>query len=166
LGILALVVTIAGAALLILLVRARAAQRTALSGGAAAPAYGPLPGKSQQLDWTEGRVMVPLAGPWSADAAAWPRPVLVDRARPERRYGLYGSMSVGRSRGNTIVLEHAAVSRRHARLDVEGGECWILDSGSTNGTFVNGRRVRGPQRLQHGDVVRFAEVEFLFADRG
>ncbi len=56
------------------------------------------------------------------------------------------------------------VSRQHARLLHLGEDWFIEDLGSTNGTFVNGIRVAAHQmqKLNHRDLVRFAEVELLF----
>jgi S1-C subfamily serine protease len=47
------------------------------------------------------------------------------------------------------------VSARHAEIRVEDGRALLLDAGSTNGTFVNGRRITGPTALASGDDVRF-----------
>ena len=51
---------------------------------------------------------------------------------------------IGRSRDNTLLLtesESPASSGRHAEALLEGGVWWIVDCGSTNGTYVNGTRV-------------------------
>jgi pSer/pThr/pTyr-binding forkhead associated (FHA) protein len=54
--------------------------------------------------------------------------------------------------------DHSNVSRLHAVLWRDGQRLYLRDVGSTNGTFVNGRRLpdRTPHELQVGDVVRFA----------
>jgi hypothetical protein len=57
----------------------------------------------------------------------------------------------------------AEVSGLHAELQLLGGELTIVDDGlSTNGTFVNGRRVRGRQRLSDGDRVRVGQTTLAF----
>jgi hypothetical protein len=59
-----------------------------------------------------------------------------------------------------------SLSRRHAKLLVEGGRCLLReDVGTTNGTFVNGERVRTgePVALKPGDKIRFGAVEVDFA---
>lgn len=59
-----------------------------------------------------------------------------------------------------------SLSRRHAKLLVEGGRCFLReDVGTTNGTFVNGERVRTgePVALKPGDKIRFGAVEVEFA---
>jgi predicted component of type VI protein secretion system len=66
-------------------------------------------------------------------------------------------ISIGRDSTNTIVINDAEVSRRHARMDLRGAAYVIQDLGSTNGTFVNGARIRGIQVLNSGDTVAFGE---------
>ncbi len=63
-------------------------------------------------------------------------------------------MTLGRSPSSDIVLPDVSVSKNHARIS-QDGEGWSLaDLGSTNGTWVNGERVR-EARLAKGDLVRF-----------
>jgi pSer/pThr/pTyr-binding forkhead associated (FHA) protein len=55
--------------------------------------------------------------------------------------------------GADVVLSEESVSRQHARFSHEDGALWVVDLGSTNGTFVNGTRLRDKARLAHGDRV-------------
>ena len=65
--------------------------------------------------------------------------------------------------GNDIVIPEPTISFMHARLIREQGQWRILNILSTNGTFVNGRKIiEAP--LWHGDRVRFGAVEFVFQD--
>jgi hypothetical protein len=66
-------------------------------------------------------------------------------------------ISIGRETTNTIVINDAQVSRRHARMELHGPTYMIQDLGSTNGTFVNGTRISGMQVLTPGDIVTFGE---------
>jgi S1-C subfamily serine protease len=72
---------------------------------------------------------------------------------------------IGRSRDNTLILtqsETPASSGHHADALVERGVWWIVDAGSTNGTYVNGARVeRG--RLRAGDLLSFGDDRFVVA---
>jgi len=72
------------------------------------------------------------------------------------------TVTIGRAPGNNFVVEHATVSRQHAVIKIEGEHLRLYDLGSTNGAFVNGKRVREPVALEDGDVVRLGEVEFIF----
>ncbi len=66
-------------------------------------------------------------------------------------------ITIGRDIGNTIVINDAEISRRHARMVMQAGSYVLEDLGSTNGTFVNGQRLIGPHVLRHGEVVMFGE---------
>ena len=63
-------------------------------------------------------------------------------------------LTVGRDRACTIVINHPAVSRRHARITSEGALLTLEDLKSANGTFVNNVRIERTA-LKAGDVVRF-----------
>jgi pSer/pThr/pTyr-binding forkhead associated (FHA) protein len=66
-------------------------------------------------------------------------------------------ISIGRDATNTVAINDAEVSRRHARMELRGTAYVLQDLGSTNGTFVNGTRVSGMQVLNPGDTVSFGE---------
>lgn len=62
---------------------------------------------------------------------------------------------IGRSPSNEITLNHTWISRQHAMLQVEGNGAFnALDMGSSNGTFVNGKRVYSPTQLRSGDLIQ------------
>ena len=80
-----------------------------------------------------------------------------------RRHPIHGSCSLGRTAANTIVLESSKVSRRHALIHVQNiGEFWLIDFGSSNGTFLNKRRIHQPVRLSHGDQITIGDKVFTF----
>ena len=62
-------------------------------------------------------------------------------------------VTIGRLPTNDIVLETREVSRRHARIWREAGHYWIQDCGSTNGTFLNGRRLANAEKLEDGSEI-------------
>ncbi len=69
-------------------------------------------------------------------------------------------VTVGRGGQNDLVLDgDEFASSRHARIEVRGDGVWVQDLESTNGTFVNGSRVAGAQRLDPGDVLRVGETD-------
>jgi two-component system cell cycle response regulator len=68
---------------------------------------------------------------------------------------------VGRSEANAIQIDHESVSREHARVTVRAGACRITDLGSTNGTWINDRRVEDAD-LHDGDLVRIGQTVFKY----
>lgn len=95
---------------------------------------------------------------------------LLADARSGRTYVLAGpSTTVGRE----IGIPDPYVSRRHARIDAVGGDFWLEDLASANGSYLNQRPVLGRTRLAEGDVItlghttlRFQRVELLEAAHG
>lgn len=70
--------------------------------------------------------------------------------------------TIGRTAGNDIVLNDAVVSGEHAALQLEHGAA-LTDLGSTNGTYVNGRRI-DKHLLQHGDEITIGNHTLRFID--
>ena len=70
---------------------------------------------------------------------------------------------VGRDAPCDVVLSHDSVSGEHARIYHDGTQWRVLNYLSTNGTFLNGRKVAEAQ-LRHGDTIRLGEVELKFQD--
>jgi pSer/pThr/pTyr-binding forkhead associated (FHA) protein len=69
-------------------------------------------------------------------------------------------VTVGRGGQNDLVLSgDDFASARHARIESRGDGVWVQDLDSTNGTFVNGARVAGAQRLGAGDILRVGETD-------
>jgi pilus assembly protein CpaF len=62
-------------------------------------------------------------------------------------------ITIGRVSGNDIVLAKGNVSKRHSRLALRGGQIEVSDLRSTNGTYVNGRKIAGPTMLSPSDRV-------------
>jgi two-component system, cell cycle response regulator len=72
-----------------------------------------------------------------------------------KRYVLEKSpLRIGRGGDNHIVLEGDSVSRRHAHFERRAGAWFIVDDGSTNGTFLNEEQVKGDATLTNGDRVK------------
>ena len=82
--------------------------------------------------------------------------------RPGAAYDLSAGATLGRGPQADIVLEDSFASSAHARL-VPHGEIIVLeDLGSTNGTYLNGEPLSGPQPLHDGDRIRIGDSEFSF----
>ncbi|MBW3607737.1 MAG: FHA domain-containing protein [Actinobacteria bacterium] len=73
-------------------------------------------------------------------------------------------VTIGRGTGNDVALEwDSEVSRLHAELECLGGEWTVSDDGlSRNGSFLNGQRISGRQRLRDGDVLRVGRTHIAY----
>ena len=80
-------------------------------------------------------------------------------------FDVAGGVTIGRNKGNTIVLADPRVSRNHARIDIAGGGPVLSDLQSTNGTRLNGKRIAGSAALKPGDVVLLGNTELRFEER-
>jgi len=69
-----------------------------------------------------------------------------------------GETTLGRSRSCTLALKDVTVSRHHATLRLDGALAEVTDHGSSNGTFVNGRRIEGRVEVGDGDRVMVGET--------
>jgi FHA domain/Protein of unknown function (DUF3662) len=83
---------------------------------------------------------------------------------PNGVYPIRGRARIGRSDESEILLVDPSVSRTHAVIEVEHGQPILRDAGSTNGTFVNGKRVRA-QSLRDGDELLFGNTKMQFEAR-
>jgi FHA domain-containing protein len=77
-------------------------------------------------------------------------------------YDLSDGAVLGRGDQVDIQLEDSFASTSHARLVPQGDVVVLEDLGSTNGTYLNGEPVRGPQPLHVGDRIRIGDSEFTF----
>jgi hypothetical protein len=75
-----------------------------------------------------------------------------------------GRLSIGRAAQNDVDLQwDTEVSRVHAELECTAGEWTVSDDGlSRNGTYLNGTRISGRQRLRDGDVVRVGRTMLAY----
>jgi len=73
------------------------------------------------------------------------------------------ALAVGRKADNDIVIDNPAISGHHCRLSVQGGTYFVEDLESTNGTFVNEKRVK-KSGLRHNDVVGVAKHALVFLE--
>src|SRR6266511_2389962 len=71
---------------------------------------------------------------------------------------LKAPLSVGRTEGNDLILNHPSVSRKHARFEPRNNRWWIIDLKSTNGVKVNGNLVTAAQ-INSGDVIHVGSVQ-------
>jgi pSer/pThr/pTyr-binding forkhead associated (FHA) protein len=70
--------------------------------------------------------------------------------------------NVGRGAHNDIAIVDDSVSDSHAKILRKDGHWYVADQGSTNGTYVGGRRVQGEQQLVGAPDVRFGNIKVTF----
>ena len=91
--------------------------------------------------------------------------LMLELVLPDRtRVPVQGEMTIGRAPGSTLQLEDPAVSRRQARISVEGtgeGQVILEDAGSSYGTWLDGDRLDGPRPLHDGARIKMGNQELL-----
>jgi pSer/pThr/pTyr-binding forkhead associated (FHA) protein len=74
----------------------------------------------------------------------------------DQRHTFHAEFTAGRQ-GHLVISDEFA-SSRHARFQLAHGLWYVEDLGSTNGTWLNGRRIHSPQRLKKGDKIRIGHT--------
>jgi pSer/pThr/pTyr-binding forkhead associated (FHA) protein len=102
-----------------------------------------------------------------AEAGLVPGRLVVTRSRivPVGRVVEAGPVptTIGRSDDNVLVLDgDDYASAHHARVESGLDGTWVVDLGSTNGTYVNGERIEGRRRLHEGDLLQVGDTELAF----
>lgn len=67
--------------------------------------------------------------------------------------------SLGRGPTNSIILQDSFASNEHALLTMRGGQWWLEDRASSNGTLLNGYAIEGPVVVSSGDVIGVGQLE-------
>lgn len=71
--------------------------------------------------------------------------------------------TIGRADDNVVVLDgDDYASGRHARVESGLDGTWVIDLGSTNGTYLNGERLEGRRKLHEGDLLQIGDTELRF----
>jgi len=79
---------------------------------------------------------------------------------PGEVYPLLPLTSIGRGPTNTIVLDDTFASQEHALVTRRGGQWWLEDRNSSNGTLLNGEPIREPTVISSGDLIGIGQVQF------
>jgi pSer/pThr/pTyr-binding forkhead associated (FHA) protein len=98
-------------------------------------------------------------------AAATDASLVVTRGgglEPGERFDLFGGISIGRSADADVGIEDGYASGIHARIYSRGANYYVEDMNSTNGTYLNGGRLRGEAELSDLDELRIGDTEFRF----
>ena len=75
-----------------------------------------------------------------------------------RSFPLGEEVTVGRAAGCQVTIDDTYASQLHARVFLREGQVFVEDLGSTNGTYLNRRKVTGPMQLQRGDKLQIGNT--------
>ena len=97
------------------------------------------------------------------EADSSPRTLVVRRTSGDPVTAPVGTerITLGRVPESTIPLADSQVSRSHAAIEVRDGQLVFIDLGSSNGSLVNGQRVKGSVPLNVGDVIAIGNAEII-----
>ena len=84
--------------------------------------------------------------------------VLEPRAHKGHAWDLTGELTIGRASGCQITLDDSYVSQLHARVFLRDDVAYVEDLGSTNGTYLNTRKVSSAVPLQRGDKLKIGST--------
>ena len=99
------------------------------------------------------------AGKRARGASTWELVIVAPPERVGETFTVEDELTVGRGAGCAVVLvDDTFVSQVHARVFTRGGDPYVEDLGSTNGTLLNGESLTEPTRLRRGDRVQFGET--------
>ncbi|MDO5713183.1 MAG: FHA domain-containing protein [Tissierellia bacterium] len=80
-------------------------------------------------------------------------------------YVLKGTVNIGRSAKNDIVIKDNFVSKNHLQITDQGGTYFIEDLNSANGTYLNGEAIHDIIELRNGDRIGVGFIQFIFVDK-
>jgi acetyltransferase-like isoleucine patch superfamily enzyme len=82
--------------------------------------------------------------------------------RAGQAFVIGSGLVIGRENGSEVRIEDNFASGRHARVFDHEGLAYVEDMRSTNGTYVNGRRIEGQEPLQADDRIRIGDTQFRY----
>jgi FHA domain len=82
--------------------------------------------------------------------------------RPGQSFVVGLGITIGRAPNSEVRIEDTYASGHHARIYDREGSVYVEDMNSTNGTYVNGRRVSAQELLRADDRIRIGDAEFRF----
>lgn len=90
---------------------------------------------------------------------------LINDDDKDKIYPIRESLTVGRDRYSDIRLDYNFISKNHFIIEQDGGEYYLRDLGSKNGTYVNGTRIDDEVILEDGDIIELSDINFVFVNR-
>jgi diguanylate cyclase (GGDEF)-like protein len=118
-------------------------------------------------DWDEKTVVSTDVAATATSGRTRARLIVLAGGNVGEMYEIGQELVLGRSRSADVRLHSDGISRKHARVHVDGVEVLFEDLGSTNGSYVNGERVAGQHVLHEGDKIQIGSgviLKFTFHD--
>jgi pSer/pThr/pTyr-binding forkhead associated (FHA) protein len=100
----------------------------------------------------------PTASASRSKKKAFRRATVIEGDKKGKSFDLSEELVIGRGDKCGLVLDDSYVSQMHARLFARDGSIMVEDLGSTNGTYLNRRRITSPTELQRGDQVKIGKT--------
>jgi pSer/pThr/pTyr-binding forkhead associated (FHA) protein len=115
------------------------------------------PGSSRQRDDPQAAGLLSMMHPQLEVIAALGH-------EPGEMFELSNGATMGRADSADILIDDPFASSAHARIFQRGDFMHVEDMGSTNGTYLNGRQLRGAERLKQADVIRIGDSEYRYGE--
>lgn len=88
----------------------------------------------------------------------------IDEKWQEIQFDNLKEITIGRNSKNDLVIPHNTVSKKHARIIKKNSNIMIEDLNSTNGTYINGKLLRGKQVLKQFDTIMIGNTKIVYQD--
>src|SRR5687768_15669443 len=93
--------------------------------------------------------------------------VITEKGGAQRRMEFdKNEVTIGRVQGNDIILPKGNVSKRHSRIVLKDNRFIVVDLKSTNGTYVNGRKITSPLVVKAGDKIYIGDFILTLDEAG
>lgn len=86
----------------------------------------------------------------------------LDASFTDHSYFVEETLTIGRNEHNDVTIDDGYTSHEHACVTKIKKNFWLYDLSSTNGTFLNGRRIGKEEMLKNGDIIKIGTVTFKF----
>lgn len=107
---------------------------------------------------TGRRSVAPAAAPARGKKKTFRKAAVIEGDKKGRSIDVAGEIIIGRAEKCHLVLDDSYVSQMHARIYSRDDSVLVEDLGSTNGTYLNRRRITSPTELQRGDRVKIGKT--------
>lgn len=128
-----------------------------------APAPAPVPIPTPTPATAPVSESEPVAAPRSGRVPLATLEIKAEGPLKGMKFDLHAALTnIGRGEHNDIAIRDESISDSHAKLQKRSDGWWVVDQGSTNGTYIGGRRVQGEQKIEGAPDLRFGGIKMTF----